>query len=446
MVARYLLQSQVDAQEQTFFAGIEALPPAHVARFDLRKPGDLLPSLQPFWSPPHGQLEFDGAPPSFEAVRETFMDSVRLRLRSDVPVGVLLSGGLDSSSIAVATQQVLGRNADLHLFSIVSDDRRYTEDRYIDRMLTHLGGGAQTSRVHLTSEEAFGLLERVTWFNDEPLSSLSNVAHYLLMQRARESGVTVILCGQGADELFCGYLKYWGFYLQSLCQRGQLLAALKAFNGLSRRGTAIRQFRLSEAKRYLPSMLRPQEIDIRGPRLKEVDSLLQIGLGRAGVVERQVADLCRFSVPALLHHEDRMSMALGREIRVPYLDYRLVTMVLPLAPEWKLRDGWSKWVFRKAMEPYLPSEITWRKDKQSFVNPESEWLKNELQSRIRALVDGDLLTSAAGLVDRAALQHRYEVYCRQPSDRGPISFKDIFNPIALELWMRRFESFLRVDT
>ena len=445
VVARYLQQSQLDAQEQTFFAGIEALPPGHWARFDLRSSAGLNPSLHRYWSPPDQETQRDGIPPSFEAVRETFMDSVRLRLRSDVPVGVLLSGGLDSSAIAVATQHATGRSADLHLLSIVSDDPRYSEAPFIDRMAAHLGTAARTSRVRLTAHEAFALLDRVTWFNDEPPGGLSTVAHYLLMQRAKDLGVTVILCGQGADELLCGYLKYWGFYLQSLYRRGHWLAALKVLGDLTRQGTVIRQFRVSEAKRYLPGMLRPAEIDIRGRRLKESHSPLQIGLGRAGVVARQLADLCRLSVPALLHYEDRMSMALAREIRVPFLDYRLVTLLLPLAPHWKLRDGWSKWVFRKAMEPYLPKEITWRRDKQPFVIPQSEWLKSELHSRVRALLDNELLTSACGLVDQPALQRRYAAFCRQPPDRGPISFKDIFHPIALELWMRRFESYLQLD-
>ena len=140
-----------------------------------------------------------------------------------------------------------------------------------------------------------------------------------------------------------------------------------------------------------------------------------------------------------------MSMALGREMRVPYLDYRLVTTLLPLAPEWKLREGWSKWIFRKAMEPYLPKEITWRKDKQGFVIPQSEWLKHELHSRVDALLGGDMLAAACGLIDQAALQRRYAAYCRQPSGRGSISTNDILNPIALEVWMRRFESSLRLD-
>ena len=171
------------------------------------------------------------------------------------------------------------------------------------------------------------------------------------------------------------------------------------------------------------------------------DYLLDIGLGYGTVRARQVADLHQFSLPALLHYEDRMSMALSREIRVPFLSHRLVNELLPLAAKWKMRNGWSKWVFRKAMEPDLPREIVWRRDKQGFSTPEGEWLKDELRPRIETILRGEMLTATLGLVDQAALRKRYDAYCRYPTGRGPLSFKDVFNPIALEIWARRFESF-----
>src|SRR2546425_98357 len=352
-VARYLQQAQLDAQDETFFAGIEVLPPAHFVRFELRNSGHLVASRHRYWTAPHEEILRDGTPPDFAAVRGTFIDSVRLRLRSDVPVGVLLSGGVDSSAVAAAMQHVLGRDAELQLLSVVSDDPRFSETRFIERMTTFLG--------------------------------------------------------------------------------------------LAARGTALPEVQLSEAKRYLPPWLVPKQIDIRGPRLRGDECRVDIGLGAGGVVERQLGDFYRFSLPALLHYEDRMSMAFAREIRLPYLDYRLVNMVLPLAPRWKMRAGWSKWVFRKAMEADLPPEIVWRRDKQGFANPQSEWLKRELRPQIEALLRGDMVTATHGLLDQSALRRRYEAYCRAPSDRGSISFKDIFNPIALEIWARQFDRFLSLD-
>jgi len=138
-------------------------------------------------------------------------------------------------------------------------------------------------------------------------------------------------------------------------------------------------------------------------------------------------------------------MAFAREIRLPFLDYRLAGMLVPLAPESKLREGWTKWIFRKAMEPYLPPTIAWRKDKQGFINPQAEWLKHELRDQVQELLGGEMLTARHGLIDQAALRRRYDAYCRQPEQRGLIGFKDIFNPIAMELWTRRFEASLSLN-
>ena len=442
-VVRYLIQSQLDAQSPTFFAGIEAVPAGHYVQFALRR-HDLDGKPRRHWTVPEYPLT-DGRPPDIEAIRETFHDAVRIRLRSDVPVGVLLSGGLDSSSIAAAVRRALGDGVDLRLFSMVSDEPRYSEAPFIERMAAHLGTGTVIGHVRLDPHEAFRALDVVSWHNDEPIGSFSTVAHFLLMRLAKELGVTVILCGQGGDELLCGYLKYWGFYLQSLVQARRWGAAARVAAEVTWRGTVLPYVRLNEGKRYLPAALRPKDIDIRGPRLRESDSPLTLGLGEGGLVARQRDDLCRLSLPVLLHYEDRMSMALSREIRLPFLDHRVVSLLLPLAPQWKLRDGWSKWVFRKAMERELPREIAWRKDKQGFDNPQSQWLRGELRSDVETLLGQELLTARAGLIDPAALRQRYNAYRRQGTDRGAMSFKDIFNPLALEIWARRFEPFLALE-
>jgi asparagine synthase (glutamine-hydrolysing) len=136
-------------------------------------------------------------------------------------------------------------------------------------------------------------------------------------------------------------------------------------------------------------------------------------------------------------------MAFAREIRLPFLDPRLVAILLPLDPQYKLRAGWTKWIFRKALEPYLPRSIIWRKDKQGFVTPQSEWLKHELRKETEEMIDGEMLTARHGLIDQPPLRRRYAAYRRQAPNRGSIGFKDIFNPIALELWTRRFADHLQ---
>jgi asparagine synthase (glutamine-hydrolysing) len=442
VAARYLEQQQLDAQRETFFAGITQLPAGTHLTIDLREdPGAQLPEPISFWRLPL-EDHFTGTEQDrIRAVRELFLDSVRLRLRSDVPVGVLLSGGVDSSSIAVAMQHALGRDADLHALAAVSDDPRYSEDEHIDRMTEHLH--CPVHKVRLPSEpgQMAHHLDRAIYHADEPLGGLSPVAHYLVMEQAKELGITVLLTGQGADELLCGYLKYLGFQLEWLARRGRLLEAGRLFSAFAAQGTVLRQFRMADARRYLPPALRPSPVDIRGPRLRPGPPPLELGLSRLDLVQRQAEDLARFSVPALLHNEDRMSMAYGREMRVPFLDYRLVSLLLPMAPAWKLRGGWTKWIFRRAMAPDLPPAIAWRKDKKGFTTPEDRWVSGSLRPWILARLAEPMLIHEWGLIDQAALRTRYAAYLAQ-APRGSMRAQDILCPLMLELWARRFNGSL----
>jgi asparagine synthase (glutamine-hydrolysing) len=148
----------------------------------------------------------------------------------------------------------------------------------------------------------------------------------------------------------------------------------------------------------------------------------------------------RYSVPALTHYEDRMSMAVSREIRLPYLDHRFVDLFVALPVEAKLRRGWSKWLFRKAMEPLLPPAITWRRDKKGFTTPIDTWLRREWRERVRSLFAGDMVSASLGLVDADRVRQRYAAYC-EGTGRSWV-FKDVFNPLAIELWARRFQTSL----
>ena len=135
-------------------------------------------------------------------------------------------------------------------------------------------------------------------------------------------------------------------------------------------------------------------------------------------------------------------MAHSREIRLPFLDVRLIERMLPAPPQYKLRNGWTKYVFRKAMATRLPAEIAWRKDKQGFVNPQAHWLRERLQPVMLDLLRPDSLIFAKGLVNRDVLIARYKQFVEQDGERGGVYFREIFSPLALEIWMRQYESSL----
>jgi asparagine synthase (glutamine-hydrolysing) len=435
---RFLIQSLLDAQPQTFFEGIQALEPGHSAVFDLSsRSAGAIPAVTAHWHP-RRDASNGSIRNHIDAVRETFFDAVRLRLRSDVPVGVLLSGGVDSSSIAAAMRRLLGPDAPLTLLAAISGNANFDERPFMEIAAQHVCSSLTFVKLERSPQQWFQLLGDVISANDEPVGNFSTAAHFLMMQEARRLGVTVILSGQGADELLCGYRKFLGFRIQELIAARKPFKAAQLAAGFLCNGTVISQFDISEAKRYMGGLFNSRTIDIRGPRLKDAGYMLENGLGGRTLVERQLEDVAHLSVPALVHYEDRCSMAWAREIRLPFLDYRMVNLLLPADPDLKLRDGWTKWVFRKAVEPFLPEAIAWRKDKQSFISPQSEWLKNELRPTITEFLAGDLMIADAGLVDREGLRRRYEAYCRQRGSRGTLSFKDVFNPIALEIWARRF--------
>lgn len=441
-VGEYLAQSLLDTSEKTFFVGIDKLSPASYCIIDLNTDSIKL-EFKTYWNMKYQEACSYGEEDLAEQIRALFFDSVKLRMRSDVPVGVLLSGGIDSSSIAAAMKHSIGNGSELKLISAVSNDSRYDESKYIDIMADYLKVKVDKVPLVIEPDKIFDYISQTTWFNDEPIGSLSNVAHYLLMKKAKELGVIVILSGQGADELLCGYRKYLGFYINQLYRSGRLLAAGRTLFGFLKQNTILNQFHIGEARRYLPQFADKPNMDIRGPALNEI-SRVDLGLKiNQTVQERQLLDLTRFSVPVLTHYEDRMSMAWSREVRVPFLDHRLVEMLVPLPVEYKLNRGWTKYIFRKAMKDYLPGQIAWRKDKQGFVNPQSQWFKEELRQNIEEIFNGDSYIYKYGLVNKQNLNSLYNKYCAQPSGKETIWFRNIFNPAALEIWLRRFEKSIR---
>ena len=443
VASAFLEQNLLCTSSATFFSGIEEFPAGCWAVLPMSKLGKQHLSPLRYWEIPSVPTASRNEDELIDLVRTIFIDSVRLRLRSDVPVGVLLSGGTDSSAIAAALQHLNPNQNNIKLISAIGVYGR-DEQPFIDVMANHLKRKVEKVALDYPASNAFDLISEVSWFNDEPPGSFSTVAHYLLMKRATELGVTVLLSGQGADEILCGYKKYLGFHVQELLASGRWLAAAQITRKFLMNGTVLSQSHYREAKRYLPTWLRLREIDVRGPALRDLSDRILVGLNGGGVIGRQVIDIERLSVPALVHYEDRMSMAMAREIRLPFLDYRLVSLLVPLPVEYKVRDGWTKWIFRRAMEPLLPKEIAWRKDKQHFIVPQNEWFHSELRQEVMRFLESEWVTEHLGLIDRQKLRARYDAYLRQASGNGRISFKDVFAPIALELWARRFEPHLSV--
>jgi asparagine synthase (glutamine-hydrolysing) len=448
VIGRFVHQGLSDTSARSIFKEINQLDASTYLALDLTSPR---PEFRPirYAPPPYtGDARSISLPECIEEVRRLFVDAVRLRLRSDVPVGVLLSGGIDSSSIAAVAHHLQGDLGAPQLLSAVSDDARFDETQHINAMERHLKQAAQKVVIHTSAATLVDDLTTLNWINDQPVAGLSALGHYRLMECARERGLKVIMSGQGADEIFLGYRKYLGFYLQSLMRQGRYFAAMGVLAGFAANRTVVNQIDLRDAKRYVPllrkfreSAYKDSESGLDGAWLRGW-SPVSLGLGLGSLADRQLFDIRELSVPSLCHYEDRMSMAVGREIRLPFLDSRLIDLMLRTPDDYKLRRGWTKYCLREAMRPFLPAEIAWRKDKKGFSNPQGEWLKRELRQPVRDAFGTDSLLSRKGIMDSGALLRKYSRYCQQAPERGSIWYREIFAPFSLELWMRRYAEWI----
>lgn len=383
--------------------------------------------------------------------RELLEDSVRLRLRADVPVGSCLSGGLDSSAIVCLVRRLLGdQSAGIQrTFSAYSDVPRFDERRFIMDVVRQTGASAQS--VVPDPDECIRELERITWQQDEPFGSTSIFAQWKVFELARSAGVKVMLDGQGADEALGGYHGYFGPRLAGLLARGRLRtfaresAAIRRLHGQSV-GLQLRLVAdelvpgpVAEILRRLVgrTITRPRYLD-----LKKLSAdtrpphwgLIQL---RQPVRSLSIAQLTALSLPMLLHWEDRDSMAHGVEARLPFLDYRLVECCLGLPESFKLSDGWTKRVLREGLRDLLPESIRERRDKLGFATAEEVWMRDRRRETFLRLIEQAVDESQGILTPAALLKAR-----RLLDGVEPFSFL-AWRFVSFSVWMRRFA--VRVD-
>jgi asparagine synthase (glutamine-hydrolysing) len=241
----------------------------------------------------------------------------------------------------------------------------------------------------------------------------------------QETDVTVLLSGQGGDEVLLGYLKFFFFHLKMLYLQHRYSQAIFQFGASLWQRTVVNQFTLPSARRYIPALgtglsraFKPGYVPV--PIWTCVD-----------IASRQIADIEKYSVPALTHYEDRNSMAHSLEVRHPFLDHRLVELLLNVPPEWKIRNGWTKYLLRHAF-PELPDAIRWRRDKQGFLTPEQNWLRHDLKDLIRSTFHNSELSRLGILNDQEFLKY-YDRFQRG----SPVPESDIARTLIAERWMRR---------
>lgn len=333
--------------------------------------------------------------------KQIFIDSIKLRLRSDVNVGSCLSGGLDSSAIVLAMADQLS-DRQIKTFSACSHYAAFDESQYVKIVAKKTGAKSFYCYPDLT--DLFNSSQTVTWHQDEPFVSSSIYAQWQVFELAQNQSVSVMMDGQGADEQLAGYqglyfqillnqalrsgkiIKFVRelFYLHKIHKYNVIISILKSILSLFPYVVTNYVGKLFGKQKYSHSWLNTSKL-----RYMRQDPLLNNGENKANISATSYAQLIYNHLPMLLHWEDRNSMAHSIESRVPFLDYRLVEFNCSLPDDYKIAHGVTKKVLRDGLDSIMPKEIKNRMSKLGFVTPEEVWIQ-ESPELFRQLLEESL--------------------------------------------------------
>ncbi len=418
----FLERGITDYDENTFIKGINRVEAKHSLIIDLDT-GKF--HKEKYWDYEFKEIaSFDSA---VEEFREIFFDSVKLRLRSDAKLGALLSGGLDSSSIVLAATNYMP----IESYSVITSEKEYSEEKYIDLLSSSCN--TKNRKMLFVPSQVLENMYNVIHHQDEPFGGLSIIAQYMIFRKIKdETDVKVVLSGQGADEVLLGYLKYYFMYLKGLLKQGGVLSFTKEILASLVNRTALWYIdRKAITRRLMFSPL--------APFLKDEQQISKQLLTASSLTDIQILDIDRYSIPALTRYEDRNSMANSIEVRNPFLDHRLVNFCISLPNNYKIRNGWSKFILRASMRE-LPEEIRLRRDKKGFVTPEEVWLKGQLRPVVERVFKESLLEEL-GFIDTKKFMDIYRLFL---NNKGSVRGSDISRTLIAELWLKELYGVRRV--
>ena len=447
-----LLGTRYLSGTETLFKGIHRLLPGHTLVYE-----DGTAAIRQYWDVPVGQTnpDVDGKSDTHLVgrFRELLEESVRIRLMADVPLGMFLSGGIDSSAIAALMARMIDRP--LQTFSVAFKQRAFSELDYARQVARAIGADAH--EIVIDEQAYFGALPRLIWHEDEPIAHTSSVPLYFVSELASRH-VKVVLTGEGSDELLAGYGKYpralvnWraaAMYqgvpapLRDWVAKA-VVPRLPSRLGRYARRSFLAMPRTPEAMffdNFASIGVRRQASLLAGPYAALATPSRAYGAsrayfdapnGRSTVLDRLLYTDLKTYLVELLMKQDQMSMAASIESRVPFLDHHLVEFAAALPARMKLRGFTTKWILRQAVKDVLPQEILTRR-KMGFPVPFATWMKGPSQQIARDVLL-DSRSRERGIIDAGAVERLLQTHASGEADGGDA----IWSLLNLELWYRTF--------
>lgn len=434
----------LDDARATPFSGIRQLLPGEAMTVDL---DSLAVAISRYWSPkPDPAVVTMNETDAIDRFRSLLSDAVALRLRSDVPLGSCLSGGLDSSAIVCLARQQLGADVPYHVFSGRFPGHAADEGRWADIVATATAATVHVSRP--TAEDLVSRLDAFAWANELPVGSASQYAQWCVFESAKEAGVTVLLDGQGGDEVLGGYEQYFGSYLEALRAEGEHTRANEEEDAIRERYPMALPSAAERLKRASPARLRRLLARLAGKGsdfsfglssdMRHAAQNVPTAPSRAGTgfhpLSRVLAeDALEAHLPALLRYGDRNSMAHSREVRLPFCDHRIAEFAFSLPPRHLMGEAETKRILRRAMAGIVPEDVRTRWNKQGFLPPQPAWFKGALGDRARTLFH-DPGFAARGWWDATWWQ---TAMARFDAGEDHLAWT-LWKPVIAEAWHRDF--------
>ncbi|MCO7577723.1 MULTISPECIES: asparagine synthase (glutamine-hydrolyzing) [Pseudomonas] len=440
----YLVHGDYDSKSSTFVKDIYQLMPGHLIK--LNTSTGVVSAPQQWWVPNVEQTSVLSFSDAADELRERFLDNIKLHLRSDVPLGAALSGGVDSSAVVCAMRKI-EPDAVISTFSFIAKDSTVSEESWVDLVNQHVG--AKAYKVFVSPHELANDLDDMILAQGEPFGSTSIYAQYRVFKLAKESGITVTLDGQGADELLAGYHGYPSKRIKSMLEQRQYLKALNFAKEWSKwpdrdlkhclktviaecvDGPVYELLRRGNGMRTKPTwidtdILRESGVVIGYPRQKSPYDIT----GRK-LASELAFSLSHRGLQSLLRHGDRNSMRFSIESRVPFLTSDMADFLLSLPENYLIsQQGETKSVFRAAMRGIVPDAILDRRDKIGFSTPEQVWLTH-LADQIREWLKIDL---GLPFLDQSAILKEFDKII---SGKAPFSWQ-VWRWINFIRWHQHF--------
>jgi asparagine synthase (glutamine-hydrolysing) len=393
MLLAYLTLGYVqlpDNKQVTFYKDIFSLPPSHVLQINV---DDRKINLFKWYDAEEAINRSKAVginkKDAVEQFRFLLMESISRRLRSDVPVGTSLSGGIDSSAIVAVinklTQQHTSANFSATCFTASFSGFNKDETPYATLVADSFK--LKQYFVSPTAADLADSWQQLMYYQEEPVQSSSAFTQFLVYKLAKAHNITVLLDGQGADETLAGYKKYGHWYLQQL-----LVTDTPAFikeRRLLKKNNFLEQWNIKNYAAALSPSFTAKMLTQKARKQYQhhayVNDEFYTAYANESVCDKpqvkKLEDILYynsfvFGLEELLRYADRNSMAHSREVRLPFLSHELVEFVFSLPSNFKIRNGFTKWILRNSMQDILPQEIAWRKDKIGYEPPQQQWMQS----------------------------------------------------------------------